>query len=250
MTATQTDRLPSGTAIVVAGCIILALAAGLRQMLGVFLQRVTLDLDIGRQSFGLAIGIQNLVWGLHSLWLGICASSRSQAGGGRVRVALHPGAGRDLGGDWKPRPHDVPWRNRRPRTGRHFLRGDPVRGRKSRAGEPQERGAGPDVGSGPRDVRPRPRLAGPHFGAGVAHGLPCPRRGLVSERRRRLRTPVSRRGRRRGSRSGPERSRVRSFAHGRHETRHWQPEFGGCCPSASQYAAFNSRSSRPFSPRP
>jgi hypothetical protein len=57
MTATQTDRLPSGTAIVVAGCIILALAAGLRQMSGVFLQPVTLDLDIGRQSFGLAIEI-------------------------------------------------------------------------------------------------------------------------------------------------------------------------------------------------
>jgi predicted MFS family arabinose efflux permease len=54
----------AGLATVIAGCTILALAAGLRQTSGVFLQPVTMDLNLSRQSFGLAVGIQNLVWGL------------------------------------------------------------------------------------------------------------------------------------------------------------------------------------------
>jgi predicted MFS family arabinose efflux permease len=53
-----------GLATVIAGCTILALAAGLRQTSGVFLQPVTMDLNLSRQSFGLAVGVQNLVWGL------------------------------------------------------------------------------------------------------------------------------------------------------------------------------------------
>lgn len=64
MTSMSTSRPSAGIAIVVAGCFILAVAAGLRQMSGVFLLPITGDLDIGRQSFGLAIGVQNLVWGL------------------------------------------------------------------------------------------------------------------------------------------------------------------------------------------
>jgi hypothetical protein len=45
----------AGLATVIAGCTILALAAGLRQTSGVFLQPVTMDLNLSRQSFGLAV---------------------------------------------------------------------------------------------------------------------------------------------------------------------------------------------------
>jgi predicted MFS family arabinose efflux permease len=48
----------------VSGSIILTLSVGLRQVFGLFLIPVTEDLSVARETFGLIIGLQNLVWGL------------------------------------------------------------------------------------------------------------------------------------------------------------------------------------------
>src|SRR3546814_636217 len=56
----------SGTArlVIGVGAICLILTMGIRQSFGIFLAPLSIDLDIGRQAFGLAIAVQNLVWGL------------------------------------------------------------------------------------------------------------------------------------------------------------------------------------------
>ncbi|MDH3691402.1 MAG: MFS transporter, partial [Gammaproteobacteria bacterium] len=46
------------------GGTILALAVGMRQSFGLFLLPIISDLGWGRETFSLAIAIQNLVWGL------------------------------------------------------------------------------------------------------------------------------------------------------------------------------------------
>lgn len=50
--------------VVLAGSAILLLALGARSSYGVFLRPMTLDLGWSREFFALAIGIQNIVWGL------------------------------------------------------------------------------------------------------------------------------------------------------------------------------------------
>lgn len=59
--------------IVTAGGLILALSMGMRQTFGLFLQPVTDDLTITRVAFGLAIAVQNLVWGLAQPFAGMLA---------------------------------------------------------------------------------------------------------------------------------------------------------------------------------
>src|SRR3546814_18064178 len=56
----------SGTArlVIAVGIVCLILTMGIRQSFGIFLTPLSIDLDIGRQAFGLAIAVQNLVWGL------------------------------------------------------------------------------------------------------------------------------------------------------------------------------------------
>lgn len=46
------------------GALAITLSMGLRQVFGLFLRPVTMDLELTRQAFGFAIGVQNLVWGL------------------------------------------------------------------------------------------------------------------------------------------------------------------------------------------
>jgi len=46
------------------GSIILTLSVGLRQVFGLFLIPVTQDLSVARETYGLIVGLQNLVWGL------------------------------------------------------------------------------------------------------------------------------------------------------------------------------------------
>lgn len=46
-----------------AGALILTLALGIRQTFGLFLGPVCLSLAVGREAFGLAMAVQNLLWG-------------------------------------------------------------------------------------------------------------------------------------------------------------------------------------------
>jgi predicted MFS family arabinose efflux permease len=50
--------------VVVAGGLMVLLSMGIRQSFGVFLQPITGDLGIGRESFSLAVAIQNIIFGL------------------------------------------------------------------------------------------------------------------------------------------------------------------------------------------
>lgn len=77
--------------IVAAGGVIVALSMGIRQSFGLFLQPVTDDLALTREVFGLAIALQNLLWGLVQPVAGIFADrygpGRVLAVGGLVYVA-------------------------------------------------------------------------------------------------------------------------------------------------------------------
>lgn len=53
------------TAIVIAcGATMVFISMGTRQSFGLFLQPITLDLSVGRETFSLAIALQNLLFGL------------------------------------------------------------------------------------------------------------------------------------------------------------------------------------------
>jgi predicted MFS family arabinose efflux permease len=65
----------SGTArlVIAVGIVCLIVTMGIRQSFGIFLTPLAIDLDIGRQAFGLAIAVQNLVWGLAQPFVGAIA---------------------------------------------------------------------------------------------------------------------------------------------------------------------------------
>ncbi|MBU1174316.1 MAG: MFS transporter [Alphaproteobacteria bacterium] len=60
--ASPARRLPLAV-IVIAGCVIAAVTFGARASLGLFTLPMTLDMGWSRESYGLAMAIQNLVWG-------------------------------------------------------------------------------------------------------------------------------------------------------------------------------------------
>ncbi|MEZ5855861.1 MAG: MFS transporter [Hyphomicrobiaceae bacterium] len=60
---------------------IVAVAMGLRQVMGLYLKPMTTDLNIGREPFSLAMAIANLVWGLAAIPFGAIAD---RYGAGRV----------------------------------------------------------------------------------------------------------------------------------------------------------------------
>jgi MFS family permease len=72
MTATEGDRLPISAAggwrtplvIVVCGCLIGMLTFGPRSTFGFFMQPMSREFAWGRDVFGLALAIQNLLWGM------------------------------------------------------------------------------------------------------------------------------------------------------------------------------------------
>lgn len=72
------------TVVLVAGGLILVLAMGIRHGFGLFLQPMSLDLGWGRETFALAIAVQNLVWGATQPLAGMIAD---KYGTGRVVVA-------------------------------------------------------------------------------------------------------------------------------------------------------------------
>jgi len=77
------SRLKSPAIILVCASVILMISIGTRQAFGLFLLPVSQDLAIGRGSFGLAIALQNLIWGAVQPLTGLIAD---KFGAGRVLV--------------------------------------------------------------------------------------------------------------------------------------------------------------------
>ena len=70
--------------VIVAGVLCLILAMGIRQSFGIFLTPIAIDLQVGRQVFGMAIALQNLLWGLAQPFSGAIAD---KFGAARVMIA-------------------------------------------------------------------------------------------------------------------------------------------------------------------
>jgi MFS family permease len=75
--------LRNPTTVLVAGCIILCIGFGVRSGFGLFLQPMSLENGWGRETFSLAMAIQNLIWGLLGPFAGGVAD---RYGTGRVVV--------------------------------------------------------------------------------------------------------------------------------------------------------------------
>lgn len=73
--------VPSPRTVVICGALIVTFAMGVRQAFGLFLPQMSAALDIGRGEFGLALAIQNLLFGLVQPWVGAMADKH---GAGRV----------------------------------------------------------------------------------------------------------------------------------------------------------------------
>lgn len=68
---------------VICAALIVTVAMGVRQAFGLFLRPVSMDLDIGRQTFGMAIAISNLAFGAVQPFVGAWAD---RAGAGKIVV--------------------------------------------------------------------------------------------------------------------------------------------------------------------
>ena len=71
------------TAVLVTSGVIIMLSMGIRHGFGLFLQPMSADLHWGRETFALAIAVQNLVWGVTAPFAGMFADRF-----GTHRVAL------------------------------------------------------------------------------------------------------------------------------------------------------------------
>ncbi|MEO8537050.1 MAG: MFS transporter [Betaproteobacteria bacterium] len=79
--ATASWRTP--TVVLVCGGLMLTLAMGIRHGFGLYLQPISADMHWGRETFALALAIQNLVWGMTQPFAGVVAD---KYGAGRVAV--------------------------------------------------------------------------------------------------------------------------------------------------------------------
>lgn len=77
----ETDPMKRPWIVIACAAAIVTLAMGVRQSFGLFLPQMSVDLGIGRQEFGLAIAIQNLLFGLAQPFVGAIADRN---GAGRV----------------------------------------------------------------------------------------------------------------------------------------------------------------------
>src|SRR5437763_14934759 len=72
-TSTTSDwRTP--TVVLICGGLILTLGMGVRHGFGLFLQPMTADLHWGRETFALALAVQNVVWGATQPFTGMLAA--------------------------------------------------------------------------------------------------------------------------------------------------------------------------------
>ena len=69
--------------VVLAAGLIVGIAMGLRQVMGLYLPPMTTDLGIGREPFSTAMAVANLVWGIGAVFAGMVAD---RYGAGRVVV--------------------------------------------------------------------------------------------------------------------------------------------------------------------
>jgi MFS family permease len=76
---TASWRTPN--AVLICGGLILTLGMGIRHGFGLFLQPMSADLHWGRETFALALAVQNLVWGATQPFAGMIAD---KYGAGRV----------------------------------------------------------------------------------------------------------------------------------------------------------------------
>ncbi len=83
MTSASRDWRTPGLVLVAAG-MILTLAMGIRHGFGLFLQPVSADMGWGRETFALALAVQNLVWGATQPFAGMVAD---RFGSAKVMVA-------------------------------------------------------------------------------------------------------------------------------------------------------------------
>ena len=74
-------RRPTPWIALACGAVIVTIAMGIRQGFGLFMRPVELDLGVGRESFGLAMAVQNLIFGLAQPFVGALAD---RYGPGRV----------------------------------------------------------------------------------------------------------------------------------------------------------------------
>jgi predicted MFS family arabinose efflux permease len=80
--------------VIIAAGVIVGIAMGLRQVMGLYLKPMTTELGVGREPFSLAMAVANLVWGLSAVPLGAIAD---RYGAGRVIAC---GALATIGGLW------------------------------------------------------------------------------------------------------------------------------------------------------
>ena len=69
----QTASSRSFVVLLVLSGIIISICMGLRQSLGLFMRPMTLDCGISAATFGFAIALQNIVWGLAQPFVGALA---------------------------------------------------------------------------------------------------------------------------------------------------------------------------------
>jgi len=74
----------SANVVLLCGGLILTLAMGIRHGFGLFLQPMSADLHWGRETFALAMAIQNLVWGATQPFAGMLAD---KYGAGRILIS-------------------------------------------------------------------------------------------------------------------------------------------------------------------
>jgi MFS family permease len=83
ITATARSTAAPLLLLIVAGCVIAAVTNGVRTSLGLFTLPMTADLGLSRETWGMAMAIQNLLWGLAQPFAGAIAD---KYGTGRVIV--------------------------------------------------------------------------------------------------------------------------------------------------------------------
>lgn len=85
MKAHKPQPIPGGTAappvwlMLLAASAAVGIAMGLRQMMGLYMKPITMELAIGRQDFALAIAIANLVWGFAAPFMGAISDAYGTA---------------------------------------------------------------------------------------------------------------------------------------------------------------------------
>jgi predicted MFS family arabinose efflux permease len=76
--AAVSARLPVWAIVAGAGAIV-GMAMGLRQVMGLYLQPMTTQLGVGRESFSTAMAVANLVWGIGAVFSGAIADKYGAA---------------------------------------------------------------------------------------------------------------------------------------------------------------------------